>query len=146
MSAPDFIISWKIVKIIDILVISSIYAYGDRNSNTGLERSNLFGNLSRAQHNELCQLFDKEALSNLAVSKCQSYKESNHRHILVMGVIITWGGPTTRTRWYLVTVEMYCFTYSESFFLGPISWLVEVLLLKDDHFFSKTIIQKPMMI
>ena len=36
--------------------------------------------LSRTQHNELCQLFDKEALSNLAVSKSQSYKESNHRH------------------------------------------------------------------
>ena len=53
--------------------------------------------LSRTQHNELCQLFDKEALSNLAVSKCQSYKESNHR-ILVLSVIITWGGPTTKTR------------------------------------------------
>ena len=104
--------------------------------------------LSRTQHNELCQLFDKEALSNLAVSKCQSYKESNHRHILVMSVIITWGGPTTRTRWYLVTVEMYCFTYSDFFlsFFGPTSWLVELLLLKDNHFFSTTIIQKPMMI
>ena len=67
MSAPDFIIRWKIVKIIDILVISSIYAYGDRNSNTGLERSNLFGNLSGAQHNELGQLFGNETLPNLDV-------------------------------------------------------------------------------
>ena len=116
MSAPDFIIRWKIVKIIDILVISSIYAYGDRNSNTGLERSNLFGNLSRAQHNELCQLFGNETLPNLDVSKCHSFKDG---HCCDK----TWGGPTRRTLWYFVTVEMYCFTCS---------WLFELLtMLKD---------------